>query len=75
MLNLWCCRHEKATQHERNRKRFDAADLKFKHPYDRENPISNTREHPHSWKLTGYDDKGLPVSVEAASEVESSCTS
>jgi len=61
-------KHEKATQQDRNKKRFDGADLIFKHPYTRENPVSRTLEHPHSWKLAGFDPGGLPATADGASE-------
>jgi hypothetical protein len=66
---MFIIRHEKGTQQERNKKRYDGACLKFKDPYTRENPVAPTLEHPHSWKLAGYDANGLPASKEASTEV------
>ena len=67
--HLSVIRHEKATQQDRNKKRFDSADLIYKHPYTRENPVSTSLEHPHSWKLAGFDPGGLPATADGASEV------
>jgi hypothetical protein len=64
-------RHEKSTQQDRNSKRFDGADLNYRHPYTRENPLPTTREHAHSWQLAGFDALGLPATRAAASEVSS----
>jgi hypothetical protein len=46
----------------------DNAALQLHLPYNEENPVSNTREHPHSWLRLPYDETGLPISPDAAAK-------
>lgn len=56
-------------QATKNAVKFDLAELKWAPKYTTENPFHTKREHPHSWKLSQYDGKNMPVGQQSACKV------
>ena len=44
-------------------------------PYDRANPFKPIREDPHSWHLTQFNEQGMGITKDTASEVKYIITS